>query len=110
AAGKQETLDLAGRLTGIRGRLVIAGYHQNGRREVDMQLWNWRGIDVINAHEREPATYVRCMRKAISCISKGILDPFPLLTHTFPLSDIGSAFVMQQQKPEGFTEAILRFD
>ncbi len=23
-----------------------------------MQLWNWRGLDVINAHERDTAVYI----------------------------------------------------
>ncbi|HLU47661.1 MAG TPA: zinc-binding dehydrogenase, partial [Planctomycetota bacterium] len=40
--GKQGPLDLATELTRPRGRLVIAGYHQDGRRTVDMRLWNWR--------------------------------------------------------------------
>ncbi len=59
AVGAQETLDLAAQLTRERGRLVIAGYHQDGPRQVDMQMWNWRGFDVINAHERNPETYVQ---------------------------------------------------
>jgi predicted dehydrogenase len=62
AVGKQWPLDLAGELTRERGRLVIAGYHQDGPRQVNMQLWNWRGLDVVNAHERDPAVYVRGMR------------------------------------------------
>jgi threonine dehydrogenase-like Zn-dependent dehydrogenase len=49
AVGKQCPLDLSGELTRERGRLVIAGYHQDGPRQVNMQLWNWRGLDVINA-------------------------------------------------------------
>ena len=43
-----------GRDHALRGKLVIAGYHQDGPRQVNMQLWNWRGLDVINAHERDP--------------------------------------------------------
>lgn len=58
ATGKQAPLDLASRLPRVRGRLVIAGYHQEGTRTVDMQHWNWRGLDVINAHERDPQVYV----------------------------------------------------
>ena len=52
AAGAQATLGLAPALTGTYGRLIIAGYHQDGPRQVNVQLWNWRAIDVINAHER----------------------------------------------------------
>jgi len=51
AAGQQWPLDLATELTRERGRLIIAGYHQDGPRQINMQLWNWRGLDVINAHE-----------------------------------------------------------
>ncbi|HWV13125.1 MAG TPA: zinc-binding dehydrogenase, partial [Sphingobium sp.] len=47
AVGKQWPLDLAAELTAERGKLIIAGYHQDGPRQVNMWLWNWRGIDVI---------------------------------------------------------------
>ena len=59
AVGKQWPLDLAAELTREGGRLVIAGYHQDGPRQVNMQLWNWRGFDVANAHERDPQVAVR---------------------------------------------------
>jgi hypothetical protein len=26
-----------------RGKLIVAGYHQDGPRQVNMWLWNWRG-------------------------------------------------------------------
>ena len=64
AAGHQEGLDLGTALTAEGGRLVIAGYHQDGLRHVDMQTWNWRGIDVINAHERRPEVYVEEIGRA----------------------------------------------
>src|SRR6185369_17576014 len=75
AAGKQESLDLASEITSERGRLVIAGYHQDGPRQVNMQLWNWRGLDVINAHERDPKNYVRGIRSAVEAIASGVLNP-----------------------------------
>ncbi len=73
AAGQQGPLDLAGELTGERGRLVIAGYHQDGPRQVNLQMWNWRGLDVINAHERDPAVYAAGMREAITLAAAGRL-------------------------------------
>jgi len=107
AAGKQEPLDLAAKLTRIRGRLVIAGYHQDGPRQVDMQLWNWRGIDVINAHERDPAVYVEGIRRAYAAILQGTLNPKPLLTHHLPLSQLGEALEFARLRPEGFMKAII---
>src|SRR5205085_8191991 len=63
-AGTQAALDRASELVAERGRLVVAGYHQDGLRTVDMQSWNWRGIDVVNAHERDPLVYVDAMPPA----------------------------------------------
>lgn len=91
AAGVQATLDLAAAITRIRGRLVIAGYHQDGRRTVDMQLWNWRGLDVINAHERDPQVYVQGVELAAAAVAAGELDPSPLYTHRFSLEEVGDA-------------------
>src|SRR4051794_11760751 len=107
AAGKQETLDLAGALTRVRGRLVIAGYHQDGPRTVDMQTWNWRGLDVVSAHERDPAVYVSGVREAARLVAQGELDPSPLYTHRFALEDLGDAFTTAGERPDGFMKALV---
>lgn len=107
AVGKQYPLDLAAELTRERGRLVIAGYHQDGPRQVNMQLWNWRGLDVINAHERDPAIYLDGMQQAVAAVESGLLDPRPLYTHRFPLSEIGEALQMTAERPDGFMKALI---
>ena len=89
AVGKQWPLDLAAELTRERGRLIVAGYHQDGLRQVNMQLWNWRGLDVINAHERDPAIYIRGLREAVAAVASGRLDPSPLYTHAYPARSTG---------------------
>lgn len=109
AVGKQEPLDLAGELTGERGRLVIAGYHQDGPRHVNMWLWNWRGIDVVNAHERDPATYVAGMREAVAAVASGQLDPGFLCTHRFPLDRLDAALDATRDRPDGFLKAVVGF-
>ncbi|MEX2574537.1 MAG: zinc-binding dehydrogenase [Balneolaceae bacterium] len=107
--GKQKPLNLAAGLTGVKGRLIIAGYHQDGRRDVDMQLWNWRGMDVINAHERDPMVYRDGIEQAVKAVEEGVIDPFPLFTSTFPGEEIQQAFRMHQQKPDGFIKALINF-
>jgi threonine dehydrogenase-like Zn-dependent dehydrogenase len=109
ATGKQWPLDLAAELTAIRGKLVIAGYHQDGSRQVNMQLWNWRGIDVINAHERDPEEYLKGMRNAVAAVMEGRLDPQPLFTHVFPATELQQAFELHHANPEGFTKALITF-
>ncbi|MBD3315530.1 MAG: zinc-binding dehydrogenase [Chitinivibrionales bacterium] len=107
AIGAQLPLDLASSIVRMRGRLVIAGYHQDGPRQVNMQQWNWRGIDVVNAHERSSRIYVNGMRKAMRAIADGVLNPYPLYTHTFGLHEIGDAFEMMKKRPEGFMKGLV---
>lgn len=107
AVGLQSTLDLATALTGTRARLVIAGYHQDGTRQVNMQLWNWRGLDVINAHERDPAVYLEGLREGLELLRSGRLDLAPLITHALPLHGLDEAFRLMIERPDGFVKAIV---
>jgi threonine dehydrogenase-like Zn-dependent dehydrogenase len=107
AVGAQWPLDLASELTAERGRLVIAGYHQDGPRQVNIQLWNWRGLDVVNAHERDPAAYLQGMREAIRATEEDILDPWLLCTHSFPLDEVGGAMEALRTRPDGFLKALV---
>lgn len=109
AVGKQWPLDLAGELTRERGRLIIAGYHQDGPRQVNMQMWNWRGLDVINAHERDPAIYVEGIRQAIDAVVQGRLDPSSLYTHRFPLDELDRALDATRDRPDNFLKALVMY-
>lgn len=105
AVGQQWPLDLAGALVGEGGRLVVAGYHQNGPRQVNMQMWNWKGIDVVNAHERDPEVQLRGMREGIEAAAEGRLDLDALVTHRYPLARLGDALDATRDKPRGFVKA-----
>ncbi len=107
AVGKQWPLDLAGELTRERGRLIIAGYHQDGPRQVNMQLWNWRGLDVINAHERDPQVYMQGIREAVDAVASRRIDPSALYTHVFPLERLGEALNATRDRPDGFLKALV---
>lgn len=107
AAGEQVTLDIASGISAEGGRLIIAGYHQDGLRQVNMQQWNWRGLDVVNAHERDARVAAAGLQRAIDAVASGQLDPRPLLTHTFTLDRLSDAFNAMQQRPEGFLKAVV---
>lgn len=107
AVGQQWPLDLAGELTRERGRLVVAGFHQDGPRSVNMFLWNWRGIDVVNAHERDPRMYVAGLRAGVEAVVRGDLDPAPLYTHRYPLDRLGDALDAARARPDGFMKALV---
>jgi threonine dehydrogenase-like Zn-dependent dehydrogenase len=109
AVGKQWPLDLSSALIGFGGRLVIAGYHQDGPRQVNMQDWNWKGIDVVNAHERDPAVQMQGLREAVEAVASGRLDPAPLYTHRYPLERVGEAIEATRDKPAGFVKALIEY-
>ena len=105
--GEQMPLDLATELACAQGRLVIAGYHRGGPRQVNLQLWNWRGLDVINAHERDPHVCAAGMREAVEAVVQGRLKPEPLYTHSFELEQIDQAMMMMRGRPDGFLKALV---
>jgi threonine dehydrogenase-like Zn-dependent dehydrogenase len=107
AAGVQSTLDLAGQLTGFGARLVVAGYHQDGLRTVDMQTWNWRGFDVINAHERDPEVIRAGVVAATDAVLTGAIDPGPLYTHRYRLDELDQAMGAIAEHPDGFVKALV---
>ncbi len=107
ATGKQEALDLATELVRQGGRLVIAGYHQDGPRVVNMQAWNWKGIDVINAHERDPAVSLAGMRAAVDLVGRGVLTPEEWYTE-YPLEELGLALGAAAQRQGTFMKALVR--
>ncbi len=86
------------------GRLIIAGYHQDGLRSVNLQTWNWNGLDVINAHEREHAIYIRASARRWSASSRAAWTRMPL--HPLPLSfeELGQALESPPAR-EGFMKA-----
>ncbi len=86
---------------------MVAGYHQDGPRQVNMQLWNWRGLDVINAHERDPRMYLAGMQEAVEAVCTGKLVPGPLYSHRVPLDQLGEALNLSEARPDGFTKALV---
>ena len=107
AVGKQWPLDLAAELVREGGKLIVAGYHQDGPRQVNMQMWNWKGMDVINAHERDPAVSMQGMRDAVEAVASGRLDPSSLYTHVYPLDRLDQALNDTRDRPDGFLKALV---
>ncbi len=107
ATGVQSGIDLATEIISDYGKLIIAGYHQDGIRNINLQQWNWKALDVINAHERDPLIYISGLKEAIKLAEKGILRPENLITHHFDFRDINKAFNFLEQKPEGFLKGVI---
>lgn len=108
STGFQQPLDLATEIVKIRGTLVIYGFHQGGKRSIDMRAWNWKGLDVVNAHERDPDVYMEGIRTGMRLLESGQIQMEPLVTHLFPLEQIDEAFEATYTKPAGFVKAVIK--
>jgi threonine dehydrogenase-like Zn-dependent dehydrogenase len=108
ATGKQEAIDVATEIVAEGGRMIIAGYHQDGLRQVNLQKWNWKGIDVINAHERDPRRYLSGMQKAVGAVASGLIQPERLYTDILPLEALNRGFELTATRPDGFMKALIQ--
>lgn len=107
ATGTQAGLDLATWLVREHGVLSILGYHQGAPRSVDMQTWNWKAIDVINAHVRRRDYLNEAIRRGLELVRLGRLQPGKLVTHRFGLDAVGEAFEALASKPAGYIKSIV---
>lgn len=105
--GKEWPLNLSIELTGTRGKLIVAGFHQDGMRSLNVQMLNWRGIDMISAHERDSQQYIKGIKNAIAAVENGDMDPYPLFTHSFSLAEMDKAYQHLTERPDGFIKALI---
>jgi threonine dehydrogenase-like Zn-dependent dehydrogenase len=108
AAGVGPALDLAGRLVRAHGVLSVVGFHQGGPRSVDVGMWNWKAIDVVNAHARRHADLMESMRIGLALTAAGAIDLGRLVSHRFGLDGVDAAYAALRDKPPGFVKAVVR--
>ncbi len=106
-SGTQAGLTLAGEMVHPHGVLSILGYHQGGPRQVDVGMWNWKAIDVVNAHVRRRADLMESMRIGVELAAKGLIDLGSLVTHRYSLEEVDRAYADLEEKPPGFIKALV---
>ena len=109
ATGTQAGLSLAAALVRPHGVITILGYHP-GERVVDLGLWNWKALDVVNGHVRDRALLRHSTENAVKMLSSGRIDPSRLVTHAFSLAGVDEAFKALRDKPDGFIKAVIVID
>lgn len=107
AGGVQPTLDIAGNITRMEGKIVILGYHPGQRIIKDLGYWNWMAFDIINAHFRNLETILNGAERGMKLLNAGKINMAPLITHKFPLEKIEDAFNAAKVKPKGFVKSVI---
>lgn len=105
--GVQSTLDIAGEITRMEGKIVIFGYHPGPRTIKNLGYWNWMAFDIINAHFRNLETILNGARRGMKLLNAGKINMAPLITHKYPLENIEEAFNAAKIKPKGFVKSVI---
>jgi L-iditol 2-dehydrogenase len=108
--GFQAPLQALGEVTRMSGTVAIVGYHQGGSRQVDLAAWNWNAFRIVNAHFRDVSTIMRGMRIGMRLLTAGRFEMADLVTHRYALDEIGDAFAIAHEKPQGFIKSTVRVD
>ena len=107
-SGTRAGLTLAGEMVRAHGVLSILGYHQGGARQVDVGMWNWKAIDVVNAHVRRRTDLMESMRIGLELTANGLIDLGALVTHRYGLDEVDRAYTDLMEKPPGFIKAVVQ--
>lgn len=107
-AGNAHALALAGRMVKEHGFLSIVGYHQGKPVPIDMELWNWKALTVLNAHERRHDYQMDCMARGLRLVEANRLDTASLVTHTFSLENVDDAYTALLDKPDDFIKSVIK--
>lgn len=105
--GNNATLDLAGRLCAVGGSLGIGAYHSGERRLVDMQLWNYKAIQVLMAHERDMDHLFRCGKQGFDLMARGLWPFMGLSSKVYALDQFDLAMEESASKPGKFIKGII---
>lgn len=72
-----------------------------------MEAWNFKAIDVVNAHVRRDGDRMSSMRIGLDLIGAGRLDLGWMVTHRYPLDGLDRAFGDLETKPAGFVKGVV---
>ncbi|MEM9386002.1 MAG: zinc-binding dehydrogenase [Pseudomonadota bacterium] len=108
AGGVPATLELCTDLVTQHGRIIIIGYHESneGMRNIDMKLWNFKSIDVVNGHVRRDEEKHTAMLAGLEMLRAGTLQTTPLIT-SYALNEVEQAFADFGAAKEGLFKAVL---
>jgi len=109
AAGTTQTIQMAGPLTRVGGRLSVFAWH-HGLESVDMTVWHLRGLRVLNSAPPIGTDHaVNSMQRAVWLLERGVFDQGRLVTHRHPFSDVQEALELAAARPQGYRKGVLVF-
>ncbi len=108
--GTPDGLALAGEMVCAHGNLGIAGYHNDGMRTVDFQLWNLKAMTMYNCHERRIEYEATLCERAIKLISQGQWKFTGASTHIYTLDEFDKANYDMENHTDNFIKGLVKCD
>ncbi|WP_248962812.1 alcohol dehydrogenase catalytic domain-containing protein [Sphaerisporangium perillae] len=105
-SGSASGLGLAGDLVAEHGVLCVAGYHHEGRRDLDIELW-YRGVTIVNGFTSRRWRLMESMAEGLHLMSERRLTLEPLITHSVTLNDVDRGFAYFGDRPSGFVKCVV---
>ncbi|WP_214411149.1 alcohol dehydrogenase catalytic domain-containing protein [Sphaerisporangium fuscum] len=105
-SGSAAGLRLAGGLVAEHGLLCVAGYHHDGRRDLDVELW-YRGVTIVNGFTPQRWRLMEAMAEGLRLMSERRLTLEPLVTHQVTLDDLDTGFAYFGDRPPGFVKCVV---
>jgi L-iditol 2-dehydrogenase len=101
-AGRQETIDQAGRILTPGGRLLVIGIPPESRLSFDMNYFRRREL-VVQSVRRQNG----CVADAIGMVAEGRVDLDPQVTHHFSLEESQQAYELVSEYRDGVVKAMI---
>ncbi|MBI2939876.1 MAG: alcohol dehydrogenase catalytic domain-containing protein [Chloroflexi bacterium] len=107
AAGNAAALELACNvLRQTRPKLVMVGFH-NRPQMVDLTDFAVKGLILHVTHPSYSADQMEDLRRALWAVETGVIPAGRLVTHRYPLSEIGPAFEAALAPRDGFVKGMV---
>ena len=104
-----ESLDLALRMTRMRGQLAVGAYHTGEGRMVDMQQMNVKAIDCLSTHPREFDMNRTGCERAIKMLDDGRWNFKNIPVKVYPYTQIDRAQSELTEKYGKYMKAIIDY-
>ena len=88
-------------------RVVHSWLPQGGPRQINAGMWNWKAIEVVNAHVRRRADLMESKRIGLELSAHGLLALGTLVTHRYGLDEVDLAYGALEARPQGFLKAVV---
>jgi threonine dehydrogenase-like Zn-dependent dehydrogenase len=105
-SGRAAGLKLAGDLVTTHGTLCVAGYHHDGSRELDIELW-YRGVTIVNGFTGQRWRLMTALADGLRMMADRRLTLEPLVTHSVSLDDVDTGFGYFGDRPPGFIKCVV---